>query len=82
MVDLQYNNMKAYIKAISYYLPQTRISNIDLNNLFPEWSIDKISQKVGINSRHKAKMEESTSSLAVNVANMLFEGKPPTDTIL
>ena len=33
--------MKAYIKAIDYYLPETILTNEDLVKEFPEWSVDK-----------------------------------------
>ena len=37
-----------YIKALSYYLPETVISNEDLVKEFPEWSVDKVASKVGL----------------------------------
>ena len=40
--------MKAYIKAIDYYLPETILTNEDLVKEFPEWSVDKIATKIGI----------------------------------
>lgn len=44
----------AYIKAISYYLPEKSVTNEALVAEFPEWSIEKIASKVGVNSRHIA----------------------------
>jgi len=38
----------AKINAIEYYLPETRLSNEDLCEEFPDWSVDKISAKTGI----------------------------------
>jgi len=32
--------MKAYIKAISYYLPETVVTNEELIKEFPEWSVE------------------------------------------
>lgn len=46
--------MNAYIKAISYYLPQTVVTNEQLVQKFPEWSVDKVAAKVGVKSRHLA----------------------------
>jgi len=46
--------MKAYIKAIDYYIPQKILTNEELIQEFPEWSVDKIIEKVGINKRHIA----------------------------
>lgn len=41
--------MKAYIKRISYYLPPKILSNEKLVEEFPEWTVDKIASKVGVN---------------------------------
>lgn len=62
----------AFIKAISYYLPEIRLDNAELSSLFPEWSIDKISSKVGIVSRHIAAEDETAGDLAVKAAESLF----------
>jgi len=63
----------AYIKAISYYLPKTTITNEDLLKDFPEWSVDKVAAKVGINSRHIASKNETACDLAEKAALKLFE---------
>lgn len=67
------NNMNAYIKAISVYLPTKILSNEDLALEFPEWSVDKISKKVGIKQRHIAATDEFVSDMATKAANKLFE---------
>ena len=41
----------AEIKGISYYLPKKVITNLQLSELFPEWSVQKIADKVGIKNR-------------------------------
>lgn len=64
--------MKAYIKAISYYLPETVLYNEKLVQEFPEWTVEKIANKVGVNKRHIANEEETASDLAVNAALQLF----------
>ena len=51
--------MGAYIKAISYYLPETVLTNEALVREFPEWSVDKVAQKVGVHSRHLAGEHET-----------------------
>jgi hypothetical protein len=38
----------AFIKAISYYLPERVVTNEELVREFPEWSVDKVAQKVGV----------------------------------
>ena len=51
--------MEAYIKAISYYLPEKVVTNEQLVEEFPEWSVDKIAKKVGISERHIAAEDET-----------------------
>lgn len=63
----------AYIKAISYYLPETIVTNEDLLKDFPEWSVDKVAAKVGINSRHITDKNETACDLAEKAALKLFE---------
>ena len=65
-------NMKAYIKAISYYLPETVVTNEELIKEFPEWSVEKIVNKVGIDQRHIAKPDETSADLATKAAEKLF----------
>ncbi|RZJ51224.1 MAG: ketoacyl-ACP synthase III [Flavobacterium sp.] len=65
--------MKANIKAISYYLPEAVLSNDLINQDFPEWGIEKISSKTGINSRHISAKDEFSSDMAVKAAENLFK---------
>ena len=60
------------IKAISYYLPETILTNGELAAIYPEFSEKKISSKVGIESRHIAK-DETVSDMAVKSAEKLFD---------
>lgn len=64
--------MKANVKAISYYLPEAILSNDLINEEFPEWDIEKISSKTGINSRHISANDEFSSDMAVKAAKKLF----------
>jgi len=64
--------IKAYIKAIEYYLPQKTLTNEELVQEFPEWGVDKIMEKVGINKRHIAAENETAADLAVLAAKKLF----------
>lgn len=63
----------AYIKGISYYLPDKIVSNEELLKEFPEWSVDKVAAKVGVNFRHVAHKEETAGDLAVKAAENLFK---------
>lgn len=64
--------MKAYIKAIDYYLPTSILTNDNLVVDFPEWSVEKIAKKVGINKRHLAAENETSLDMAVKAAENLF----------
>lgn len=63
----------AYIKAISYYLPERILSNVELVKEFPEWSVEKVAKKVGVNSRHIAADDETAGDMAEKAARKLFE---------
>lgn len=63
----------AYIKAISYYLPEKVVTNEELVKEFPEWSVDKVAQKVGVDSRHLAAENETAGDMAEKAARKLFE---------
>lgn len=65
--------MGAYIKAISYYLPDRCMTNEELLQSFPEWSVDKVASKVGVNVRHLAGDNETAGDLAEKAAKRLFE---------
>lgn len=62
----------AYIKAISYYLPEEIITNEALVKEFPEWSVDKVAEKVGVNYRHIAAQNETAGDMAEKAAKKLF----------
>ena len=61
------------IKAISYYLPEKILSNEELVTEFPEWTVEKIASKVGVNNRHVVAENETATDLAVKAAEKLFE---------
>lgn len=65
--------MNAYIKALSYYLPEKIMTNEELLNEFPEWSVEKVAAKVGVDSRHVAAPNETAGDLAEKAALRLFE---------
>jgi 3-oxoacyl-[acyl-carrier-protein] synthase-3 len=68
--------MKAFIKAISYALPEKELTNEELVGEFPEWSVEKIANKVGINKRFIAGENETSADLAVKAAENLFADNP------
>ena len=65
--------MGAYIKAISYYLPDRVVTNEGLVKEFPEWDVEKVYSKVGVKERHLAGESETAGDLAEKAARKLFE---------
>ena len=71
----------ALIKALSYYLPERVMTNEELVREFPEWSVEKVAQKVGVDSRHLAADDETAGDMAEKAARKLFAeyGVSPKD---
>ncbi len=65
--------MKSYIKAISYYLPKSKLTNEELVTQFPEWTAEKVTSKVGIFQRHISAQNETAADMAIIAAERLFE---------
>jgi 3-oxoacyl-[acyl-carrier-protein] synthase III len=63
----------AAVRAIDYYLPERVVTNDDLAREYPDWTIDKIKGKTGIERRHIAGAHECSSDLAVAAAQKLIE---------
>ena len=63
--------MKAFIKAVSYYLPKTFETNADIIKDFPDWSEKKIS-KIGISKRYISGTQ-TAGDMAECAANRLLE---------
>lgn len=62
----------AFIKAISYALPERILTNETLVEEFPEWTVEKIAEKVGVKSRRVSSDNESATDLAILAAEKLF----------
>ena len=65
--------MGAFIKAISYFLPERTVTNEALAAEFPEWDVDKVYNKVGVRTRHLAGPAETAGDLSEKAARKLFE---------
>lgn len=65
--------MNAYIKTIAYYLPERIVTNEELVTEFPEWTVEKIADKVGVNQRHVVSQGETALDLAQKACERLFE---------
>ena len=63
---------RAYLSAIEYYLPDFVLDNAAIHAVHPEWSVDKIAAKTGIEGRHIAAADEYASDMAVRAAEALF----------
>jgi 3-oxoacyl-[acyl-carrier-protein] synthase-3 len=72
---------KAYIKAIDYYLPQKVLTNEELIQVFPEWNVEKIIDKVGVNRRHIAAENETATDLAIEATKKLLEQNVDKESI-
>lgn len=66
----------AYIKEIAYYLPEKILTNEELVKEFPEWTVEKIANKVGVNQRHIVSENETATDLAIKAADKLFLNNP------
>lgn len=64
--------MKILIKDISYNLPQRVVTNEELVKDFPEWSVEKIADKVGVSERCVVALNETATDLAIAAAEKLF----------
>lgn len=64
--------MKAYIKDIAYYLPKQVLTNEQIATEFPEWSAEKVANKVGITERHISAPDETATDMAYQAAETLF----------
>lgn len=64
---------KAFVKYVAYCLPEKVVTNEAIVNDFPEWSVEKITEKVGVNQRHVAAEDETATDLAEKAAIKLIE---------
>lgn len=62
----------ASIAAIEYYLPPKALTTEELAAEFPDWGVEKIDAKTGIQKRHIAGVGVCSSDLAVSAAEKLF----------
>jgi 3-oxoacyl-[acyl-carrier-protein] synthase-3 len=65
--------MKATVAAIEYHFPERCMTNAQLAAEFPEWSVEKIEEKTGIDERWIAADGECSSDLGAAAARKLFD---------
>ncbi len=63
----------AFINCIEYSLPSLTLTNDQISIEHPEWEVQKIAEKTGINERRIADKTIFASDLALSAANLLFE---------
>ena len=66
-------NRNSYIRAISYHLPETAVTNADLQEAFPGLKIDDLTRLTGVKTRYWAAEDETAADLAYAAAIRLFE---------
>lgn len=76
--------MGAKLSKIGVYLPETILSNKDLAEQFPEWTAEKIGEKIGITSRHIAAPDETAMDMGIKACEKILteELKDRIDFIL
>jgi len=62
----------AFIKAISYYLPEKILNNEELSRIFPEYTPEEIFRRTGIKERRIAADDEIPSDSAVIATEQFF----------
>ena len=63
---------RAYIKAITSYFPEGKLSNEDLEKVYDGWNSRKILKKTGVNVRNISADGECASDLGIQAAEKLF----------
>ena len=61
------------ISEIETCFPEKKVTNEDLQKEFPEWSPEKIFNKVGVKQRYTASAEETVLELAVKASEKLLK---------
>jgi 3-oxoacyl-[acyl-carrier-protein] synthase-3 len=64
--------MHGVIAGIEYHLPSATVTTRDLAAEYPEWSIEKLDRRTGIETRYVAAPDECASDLALVAAEKLF----------
>lgn len=62
-----------YIKAISYYLPEKKLTNSKIKSIYPDWNVDEMEQYTGVKTRYISSDDEYASDMAEKVALKLFD---------
>ena len=66
----------AHLAHIAEYLPDGRLTNEQLAHEFPDWSVEKIAKKTGIENRPIAAENQTAVDLAIGACEQLFKEIP------
>lgn len=66
---------KAEIGAIEYVLPARRVTNEDLDQMHPDWSIHEVAKRTGVLTRFISGQDETALDLAAAACERLFQSK-------
>jgi 3-oxoacyl-[acyl-carrier-protein] synthase III len=64
--------LRAVLTAIDFHVPDRVLTNLELAGQYPEWTAERIEQKLGIVERHIAAEDECASDLGVKAAEKLL----------
>lgn len=61
------------IRSIACALPETEVTNADLDDRHPAWAMDLVARRSGIESRHVAASDETSFDLSLQACDELFK---------
>lgn len=62
----------AYISSIEFALPERLVTNADLERLHPDWSMDQVAARTGVEQRYWCAADETALDLAETACRRLF----------
>ena len=65
--------MGLIIKSIEYFLPETIVTNDDLQKENPDWNLEKVTERSGVYKRHIANEDETAYDLSIKACDKLFQ---------
>jgi len=67
--------MGVQISKVAYYLPEKVLTNEELSMQFPDWTPERIYDKIGVNTRHIVGANETALDLAVKASRKVLENE-------
>ena len=71
--------MKAYIKAIDFYVPEISVSDDDIQRRFPNYDVPRTSNIIGVHNRYVAPKDITSRNLAEKAAEKIFDNNSDVD---